>query len=312
MVQINCKSSSAYCTRTEQLTSGTVGTVCHFIFDETWDGLAKTAVFKAGNMQRDVMLTEDQCNIPWEVLRYSGYKLTVGVYGTNGNGTVVIPTVYATVGDILDGADPCGEESAAPTPALVEQILGAASTAVATANAVRAEANAGAFNGEQGPKGDAGADGHTPEKGVDYWTEADVAELAQDLTHQIDVPSQLSQLGSDASHRTVSDEEKSAWNGKQDRLTAGTDYATPSQLAFYMPKSGGAFTGNVSGKYITAAWLQSTDHTNLNSAPNTYPVFDGSGWLYSRTRAEMQADLGVTNLDNQISTMLQAIANGSY
>ena len=31
--------------------------------------------------------------------------------------------------------------------------------------------------GEQGPKGDKGDDGHTPIKGVDYWTETDIAEI---------------------------------------------------------------------------------------------------------------------------------------
>lgn len=29
----------------------------------------------------------------------------------------------------------------------------------------------------KGDKGDPGADGHTPEKGVDYWTAADKAEM---------------------------------------------------------------------------------------------------------------------------------------
>ena len=36
-----------------------------------------------------------------------------------------------------------------------------------------------------------------------------------------DVPTQLSQLSADSTHRTVTDTEKSAWNGKQDTLTAG-------------------------------------------------------------------------------------------
>lgn len=37
------------------------------------------------------------------------------------------------------------------------------------------------------------------------------------------VPTQLSQLEEDSTHRTATDTEKSAWNGKQDKLTAGTN-----------------------------------------------------------------------------------------
>lgn len=31
--------------------------------------------------------------------------------------------------------------------------------------------------GEQGPKGDTGATGYTPVRGVDYWTDADIAQI---------------------------------------------------------------------------------------------------------------------------------------
>ena len=39
----------------------------------------------------------------------------------------------------------------------------------------------GGGEGPAGPVGPAGADGKTPEKGVDYWTEADKAEMMEDL-----------------------------------------------------------------------------------------------------------------------------------
>ena len=35
--------------------------------------------------------------------------------------------------------------------------------------------------GPQGPQGPAGADGYTPERGVDYWTEADRQQMVQDV-----------------------------------------------------------------------------------------------------------------------------------
>lgn len=35
--------------------------------------------------------------------------------------------------------------------------------------------------GAQGPQGPAGADGYTPQRGVDYWTEADKQQMVQDV-----------------------------------------------------------------------------------------------------------------------------------
>ena len=35
--------------------------------------------------------------------------------------------------------------------------------------------------GEQGPAGVDGKDGHTPEKGVDYWTAQDKADIVNDV-----------------------------------------------------------------------------------------------------------------------------------
>lgn len=50
------------------------------------------------------------------------------------------------------------------------------------------------------------------------------------------------------------------------------------------------FGGNVSGKWLSGTWLRSTAHSDLGAAPGSYPVFH-DGWLYSRTLAEMRADL---------------------
>lgn len=124
MIQITCKGNSAICTRTERLTSGMVGLQCEFVFDGAWDGLARTAVFWAGNEKRDVLLTSDTCTVPWEVLKTAGYQLVIGVYGTNAEGTLVIPTVYAMCGGIASGADPGGGESTDPTLPVWGQLQG--------------------------------------------------------------------------------------------------------------------------------------------------------------------------------------------
>lgn len=48
--------------------------------------------------------------------------------------------------------------------------------------------------GETGAQGPAGADGYTPQKGVDYWTDADKAAIAQEIAGALPVAS-ATQLG---------------------------------------------------------------------------------------------------------------------
>lgn len=57
--------------------------------------------------------------------------------------------------------------------------------------------------------------------------------------------------------------------------------------------TGGTLTGNLTGRYITGTWLQATANTHSASKQNNVCVFDGSGWVYSRTLAEFANDLGI-------------------
>lgn len=59
-----------------------------------------------------------------------------------------------------------------------------------------------------------------------------------------------------------------------------------------MPKSGGAFTGNITGKYIIGTWLQATANNALATKPPRICVQDSAGWIYSRTPEQLKADLG--------------------
>ena len=58
--------------------------IVEFIFDQSWDGYTKTAVFKAGSVELSVPLTDDRCIIPAECLKQAGVNLHVGVNGVNG------------------------------------------------------------------------------------------------------------------------------------------------------------------------------------------------------------------------------------
>lgn len=59
-----------------------------------------------------------------------------------------------------------------------------------------------------------------------------------------------------------------------------------------LPLSGGTLTGNLTGKYITGTWLQSTANNHLDRKPPKVCVQDASGWVYHRTAEELRDDIG--------------------
>lgn len=69
--------------------------------------------------------------------------------------------------------------------------------------------------------------------------------------------------------------------------------AVKAALDSKLNTSGGTLTGNLTGQYLTGTWLQTTDATDLGSTPSKVAVLDGSGWVYSRTLAELKGDIGV-------------------
>lgn len=52
-----------------------------FIFDESWDGFSRTAVFGAETAHVEVSLAENRCIVPSKCLERAGVKLRIGVYG---------------------------------------------------------------------------------------------------------------------------------------------------------------------------------------------------------------------------------------
>ena len=78
-----------------------------------------------------------------------------------------------------------------------------------------------------------------------------------------------------------------------------TEYVSDSSgmitLPSFLPLTGGTLTGNLTGKYITGTWFQTTEATDLGSAPPKYGVISTGNWLYTRTLDETKTDLGITN-----------------
>lgn len=124
--------------RPSVITAGTVGLEAEFNFDSQWDILSKTLVFKAGEKVVTKALTGDSCIVPWEVLEQPKQWLRVGVYGANGEGTVVIPTLWAEVAVIHTGADPTGDPATDPTAPIWQEALHLAEQGAAAEQELRA------------------------------------------------------------------------------------------------------------------------------------------------------------------------------
>jgi hypothetical protein len=149
---------------TEVLTSGSVNvSQVSFCFDQAWEDMVRTAVFRAGEVSRSVVLDQSGvCPIPWEVLtaELAGRTLYVGVFGLQGE-QVVLPTVWGSLGTIQAGT---GQEESAqePTPDVYQQLL-----AAIQAGMVQGPPGPQGEKGDKGDKGDPGTGEHSELTGRD-------------------------------------------------------------------------------------------------------------------------------------------------
>lgn len=152
MIRLHADDQTLVVEQSELLVSGSVNVYqVQFTFSDQWEGLDKTAVFQAWYRTWSVPLDGDTCPIPWEALRRSGGELRAGVYGAR-DGQLVLPTLWADLGRVQPGASP-GEAAQPPTPGVYEQLPAAANQAKQLAQGVRADAEAGRFDGADGASG---------------------------------------------------------------------------------------------------------------------------------------------------------------
>ena len=183
------------------LTSGAQNIyLCQFVFSPEWEGLDKTAVFQAQDVKVSVVLDgEGRCQIPHEVLHKPFVKLFAGVYGTK-NGELIMPTVMQELGRVEKGVS-LGEEAQEPSPDLYSQILANSNEALETARALKADADAGVFDGVDGLTPEIGENGNwfiggvdtgKPSKGKDGFGAGDVGESGATFTPAVDMNGNLS------------------------------------------------------------------------------------------------------------------------
>ena len=113
--------ASIILTEDEVLVAGSVKVhFAEFTFDESWDVYtAKVAVFKRGEIEREMQITDGKCEIPWEVLNERG-SMQVGVYASTGEARR--PTLWAAPKTVQPGAASC-EKSREPTSDKWQQVL---------------------------------------------------------------------------------------------------------------------------------------------------------------------------------------------
>lgn len=135
----------------DAITTGSVGIQVALDLSEEYSGLAVTVVFRAGEEQADwAVIGSEPVMVPPQCLQEPGVMLYIGVYASDGDGNKVIPTVWASAGAVRQGVEPSGYDPVGPAPSWAAQVQQAAADAVETANSVRADAEAGAFDGEDG------------------------------------------------------------------------------------------------------------------------------------------------------------------
>jgi hypothetical protein len=106
----------------DRITAGTIGMPVEFTFDSSWDNLNKTAVFLAGERSIVDANIDNTATVPWEILK-PGFRLNVGVYGVNLDGTVAMATTWANAGIIQRSATPNGDPALAPTLPVWQKLL---------------------------------------------------------------------------------------------------------------------------------------------------------------------------------------------
>ena len=146
MFELYAKKAHLEVKRRALVTSGSAEAfTVSFTFSGDWDGLTKTACFKAGDTSISVLVGDDgTCILPWEVAQESGKTLHCGVYGYDGDG-VVLPTIWARLGIVQRGAE-LGTNESDPTESVFEQWIAAVKTYSESAAASATEAAASASN----------------------------------------------------------------------------------------------------------------------------------------------------------------------
>ena len=116
VADVTIQACSACIKTYDLLPVGACGLKVKFCFvDPVWQNLSKTAVFRNGNTTLDALIVDDCAVIPHELLAKVLDIVEVGVYGTDSNQLLAVPTIWGKLGAVVSAANPSGTSSAEPT-----------------------------------------------------------------------------------------------------------------------------------------------------------------------------------------------------
>ena len=175
--------------------------LCEFEINCTQSGAVWFAVFKKGENAYVTPILNRKCTVPYEILEKEGTAY-IGCYAEC-DGEKRISTNWLPI-KVESGAYSEGTAPEPPEPSLWETLLGNSVPVInENGNWFTYDMTSGEYadtgftargeRGERGEKGDTGAAGYTPQKGIDYFTEADLAEFSQPL----DTAKRISMYGAD-------------------------------------------------------------------------------------------------------------------
>ncbi len=150
---------------------------CKFNFSDEWEAIIKTAIFTSAKGETfNVILEEDACSIPFEVIEYPHF--TVSVFGGD------LITANKVVVSMIKSGYAEGKTPSKPTPDVYQQILNSVKTPYIGDNG-----NWYIWDIENRVFVDSGykAQGDTPKKGVDYWTPEDKKEITNYIDEQTEI-----------------------------------------------------------------------------------------------------------------------------
>ena len=160
--EIILKQYAAYC-KEQPLYLGTAGSygmeMLTIIREGVWAEYDILAAFHppVGAAVQVRVGANNQIDVPIEATAEKGMGEIVFAGYKEGVRQIAVDVLYK----VAPSSGASGTEPAEPTPDVVQQILSAASNAEEIAQSIRDDADAGKFNGAQGPKGDTGPQGPT-------------------------------------------------------------------------------------------------------------------------------------------------------
>lgn len=109
----------------QPITAGSRGVPAEIHLSPEYDGLVVTAFFRPEYGAWPVVLNETPgtVTIPWEAMEKKSLTFDVGVVGKNGDGTIVIPTIWARAGKIVPATEDSGLEPSDPSADIGAQIV---------------------------------------------------------------------------------------------------------------------------------------------------------------------------------------------